>query len=439
MANFFKPTKPTAERYFDLEITGLDGKCNGIGKVGNRTWFVPGTMPGDKIKAETTEISKNTGFAKVQKFYEKSSKRIDHNCKYEHCGGCSCLFIPTEDQIQAKKRGIQQIFRKNAGFDLPEPSKITEGSRFQYRRTCRLSTYYNRNTKQIEIGFRQAASHKIAEIETCPVLKKSLSDLITKLRKTLNQISSKEFFGHIELTEAENGVFITIQHNREFSSEDISILRSKLCTNQVFVYLLNKNHVLKNINENSQQPFYTINGLKLLFSPESFIQINEAVNESIVSTVIDYANPKENDDILDLFCGMGNLTLPLAQKAHHVTGVEVVSTMVDQGRTNAAINNVSKASFIQQDLAVDFSKEDFAKHKYSCIILDPGREGAGNAIKFICKQKIKHLVYVSCNPITVTRDMAILNKAGYKIIDWSIFNMFSNTEHIEAVFNIELK
>lgn len=348
------------------------------------------------------------------------------------------MFIPAVLQIQAKKKGIQQIFHKNAGFDLPEPDHIVEGSMLNYRRTCRLSTYYNRNSKCLEIGFRQAGSHRIEEISSCPVLKNSLSKIIDILRRTLNQLSIREFIGHVELTEAENGIYITIQHNRDFSPEDMDLMQNQLCDNSIFLCLLDKSHKLRMLNKNFQPPFYTIQDIKLQFSPESFIQINSDVNKKIVSAVLEYARIQPEDQILDLFCGMGNLTLPLARKARKVTGVEVVAEMVDQAQNNARANNIENAVFVRQDLSEDFFLQEFAREKYDCVVLDPGREGAGNAVNYICTNKIRHLVYVSCNPITVTRDMAILNKAGYVIKSWSLFNMFPNTEHIEAVFDIYL-
>lgn len=436
MANFFKPSKPTTDRYFDLDIIGLDGRCNGIGKTKNRTWFVPNTMPGDKIKAELTEVSKNTGFAKVQKFYSKSNERIDSPCCQTNCGGCSCQFIPIKTQILAKMDGIKQIFRKNAGFELEEPIKIVEGDTFHYRRTCRLSTYFNRKTNRLEVGFRQSNSHKIEEVSSCMVLTETLSNIINTVRSVINKISVKEFIGHIELTEAENGTHITIQYNKDLSKQDLELLKKELVSESVNVSIIDKNKKLQNLNPNYTQPFYLINNIKLEFSPESFIQINGKVNESIISTVIDFADISTNDSILDLFCGMGNLTLPLAQKAKNVTGVEVVAQMINQAKNNAQKNNINNASFIEFDLSTDFSNEEFAQKQYNCIILDPGREGAGNAIDFICQKKVNHIVYVSCNPITVTRDMAKLKNAGYIIENWALFNMFSHTEHIEAVFNI---
>lgn len=435
MANFFKPVKSQTDRYFDLEITDLDGKCRGVGHNAGRTWFVSGTMPGDSIRAEKKEISKGVGTASVQKFHARSSDRITENlCEFsDRCGGCSCQFIPVEKQIDAKCRGLRQVFRKNVGIELQSPDRIVTGAEFGYRRVCRLSTYYNRSNRIIEIGFRMANSNRIVEIADCRVLLPELSAVIAPLRTVVNCLESRAFIGHIELLRADNGIFVLIRHTGKFPDADREILKKWSAEAGVTVYVQNESNSLICVSDKELKPCYEVRGVRYDFLPDAFIQINGAVNNEMIDTVLEYMAPKNNESILDLFSGMGNFTLQLAGKAGSVTGVEVVDTMVKTGNSNAVLNGIDNVSFVRCDLSREFQKEDFARKSYDGILLDPGRDGAACASSFIAKVKPKRVVYVSCNPITATRDFKILIDAGYNFKRWSIFNMFTHTEHVETV------
>lgn len=435
MANFFKPVKSQTDRYFDLEITDLDGKCRGVGHNAGRTWFVSGTMPGDNIRAEKKETSKGVGTASVQKFHVCSSDRVTENlCEFSDlCGGCSCQFIPVEKQIDAKCRGLRQVFRKNVGIDLQSPDRIVTGEEFGYRRACRLSTYYNRSTRIIEIGFRMANSNKIVEIADCKVLLPELSAVIAPLRSVINSLESRASIGHIELLKADNGIFVLIRQTGKISDADRESLNKWSAEESVTVFIQDESNSLICLSDEELKPYYEARGVRYEFLPDAFIQINGAVNNEMIDTVLEYMAPKGNESFLDLFSGMGNFTLQLAGKAGSVTGVEVVDTMVKTGISNAVLNGIENVSFVQCDLSREFRKENFAMKSYDGILLDPGREGAACASSFIAKVKPKRVVYVSCNPITATRDFKILIDAGYCFKRWSIFNMFTHTEHVETV------
>lgn len=153
---FFKPQKQSVDRYFDLTIESLDGHCIGVGKKNDRTWFVPNTMIGDEVRVEKKETNQKTGTATVQKYHKKSELRCSEQCCHaDKCGGCSCQFIPQEKQIRAKIEGLKQIFSKNVNIKLSEPDDIVTKSPYHYRRTCRLSTYFDSKNGELHLGFRQ--------------------------------------------------------------------------------------------------------------------------------------------------------------------------------------------------------------------------------------------------------------------------------------------
>lgn len=436
MANFFKPEKSKTDRYFDLEITDLDGRCCGVGHVGDRTWFVPGTVPGDRVRVERKELSKGVGTATVQKMLSPSKRRVAKGlCPYVGvCGGCSCQTVTPEMQIEAKCRGLQQVFRKNVGVELPTPDRIVTGNAWNYRRVCRLSTYFNRKTGKLEVGFKQASSNKIAQIESCMVLETEISALLPAVREVLNHLEARSFIGHIELLKADNGLFMLLRHNRELGSADAKILEVWARANNVSVFL--QSNGAENacpLVADSLVPCFSVFGVRYEFTPDAFIQINGAVNEEMIRTAVEYAAPDGSASVLDLFSGIGNFTLQLALKAGSVTGVEVVDSMVKRASDNAKLNGISNADFVRCDLSGDFSREEFARARFDTVLLDPGRDGAAEASAFLGRKRPARIVYVSCNPITATRDFKILHDAGYSISRWSCFDAFCHTSHVETV------
>ena len=434
MVMFFKPQKPQVDRYFDLKIESLDGHCIGVGKKDDRIWFVPNTMIGDEVKVEKKEAGKKTGTAIVQKFYKKSEQRCAEKCIYtSKCGGCSCQFIPHEQQIKAKIDGLKQIFSKNVNIKLPDPDSTIIKSPYHYRRTCRLSTYFDNKSDYLHLGFREKNSHNIIDIDSCAVLKENLSDLINPLRVFLNTLSTKYTVGHVELTSADNGVFVLIRFAQKFPGEpDIEKYR-QFCIKHNINGFIQTDDSLTKIYGTENQAEYTVNNIKYLFRPNDFIQINEEINQEIISQAVSYLDLKSSESVMDLFCGIGNFSLQLAARAKQVCGIEVVKDMVEQASANARINNLSNTKFIRFDLSENLSNCRELFESYDAVLLDPGRKGAKEISEFLGKSKIKKIVYVSCNPITATRDFKIICNHGFKIKGWSIFDMFPHTEHVETV------
>ncbi len=429
----FKPQKSQTNRYFDLEITDLDAHCRGIGKANGKTWFVTGTMPGDKVRAETMQASKNTGTASVQKFYEKSPSRAEIKCPmHGKCGGCPCMHVPNSEQLKAKLEGVKQTFRKNAGIDLPEPDEVMEGEAYAYRRTCRLSTYTGRDGV-LKLGFREQGSDKIADIEKCPILVNELEQLLPKIKSMLNTLESRRFIGHVELTKASNLTLVTLRHGKRLTGNDEQIISKFAQDENIDLYVIEGKNSPRRIRSDLADPKYESNGLSYIFDPESFIQVNGAMNEHLVRKAVTYADVTNNETALDLFCGVGNFALQMAKTGGKIIGVECVKKMVTLARTNAMSNGITNVTFEEFDLTDEKNKPNFFKEKIDVALLDPGRNGANEAVGMLAKLKVPKIVYVSCNPTTAVRDFKKLRESGYVIRKWSAYNMFPNTEHVETV------
>ncbi len=446
MVRFYKPApKDVSQKHFALQIKGLDNNLRGIGQDSGVTWFVEGALPGEDVIVRAIDKKKNTGNAELIAVKKTSELRQSCSCEYaDKCGGCSLQHMPLDLEVTSKVQGVQRLFKKNLSFELKEPSFIESSVPSHYRRVCRLSIMADR--KEFKIGFREKYGKKIVEVEHCEVLDEALSIIIPKIREVCLKVSNFKLLGHVELVKADNCVAVLVRTINALPKQDKELFKQFGNDNNVLCFVLERFEKTKEdlvqreelscLNSeltNNELPYYDNNGVKIHFRPTDFIQINSHVNDKMYEVVSKYLNLDKEDEILDLFCGLGNFTLPLAKHVKHVYGVELVGGMVRLAKQNATENNIDNAEFIVQDLDEEFERTLWAKSKVTKVLLDPGRQGAARVMPYLVNRKIPHIVYVSCNPLTLVRDIRVLLKSGYEIKDWSLFNMFPRTEHVETV------
>jgi len=437
MAQFFKPQpKPKQTSTLELAIDRLDLHGVGIGRHQGKTIFVEGAMPGELIKARLTDDKKQHGFAQLQKILTPSPQRQTPFCPhYEQCGGCSTQHLPLALQHETKVSGVQSLFSRLAGYELGAPEFIITGDDQRYRRVCRLAIKYDKKARRAQVGFRRRLSHDLVEVSACPVLVSSLSALIEPLRALCNQLKSFRDLGHIELCEADNGPLMLLRHNGQPGEGDLALLREFAAEHQLACYLQCADQPLPLTSR--EAPFYRLGELSIGFLPGDFLQVNRTINEQMVAKVLAWLAPEAGDKVLDLFCGLGNFTLPLAGRAKEVVGVEGVMEMVLRARQNAELNGLGNVRFFQSNLDEPFVHAPWAKEPFSLVVLDPARPGAAGSMPHLLKLAPKRLVYVSCNPVTAARDCQRLHAEGYRLTRWGLFDMFPHTGHVETILLFE--
>ena len=184
-------------------------------------------------------------------------------------------------------------------------------------------------------------------------------------------------------------------------------------------------------------PWYGINQINLYFNPQGFIQVNAKINQQMIDNAIKWLDIKPTDRILDLFCGVGNFTLPLARFASSVTGVEGLAELVAKAEYNAQRNNITNAAFYQHNLEQDVSQQPWAKQGFTKVLLDPARAGAAEVMPYVCALQPECIVYISCNPATLARDSQIADQRGYRVVKVTMLDMFPHTEHLESMVLFE--
>lgn len=253
-----------------------------------------------------------------------------------------------------------------------------------------------------------------------------------------DQPEGKRQLGHVELVSADNGPLMVLRHTAALTVEDKRKLERFSHSSGVALYLAPESEILERVT--GESPWYSSDG-RLTFSPRDFIQVNDGVNQPLqmVTTALAWLDVQPTDRVLDLFCGMGNFTLPLAKRAASVVGVEGVPALVAKGRENAAQNHLQNVTFFHENLEEDVTLQAWAKHGFDKFLLDPARAGAPGVMQHVIKLAPTRVVYVSCNPATLARDSEALLSAGYQIQRLAMLDMFPHTGHQESMVLFERK
>lgn len=437
MVQFFKQSKPKLAPQAPLDVTIAEVNSHGIGVTRHqgKALFVPAALKGERVRVRIEQQNAKYQTAQLLKVLTPSAIREKPFCPYiNECGGCSLQHMAVAEQRTLKARTLVELFSRQGISELPELEWLADSPAQGYRRVARLAIRLQ--GKGVALGFRRSQSHQLVEIAHCGVLRPQLSELIAPLRSLLNQLKASKQLGHIELYQAEEGIAVLLRHTASLLAHDLELLVAFAQTRDLALFLE---------DDNSRRPlhvpfslYYQIDNIKLSFTPGDFIQINGQLNSQLVAKAQHWLAPTPGNAVLDLFCGVGNFSLPLAAAGHLVIGVEGVMEMVEQARGNAEDNGLSQAQFYRADLAVDFTQESWAQQGFDRVLLDPGRAGAEQVMPYLCQLAPARLLYVSCNPVTLARDSRPLLAAGYKLTALCLIDMFPHTVHCEAMALFEL-
>ncbi|WP_413110968.1 23S rRNA (uracil(1939)-C(5))-methyltransferase RlmD [Thaumasiovibrio sp. DFM-14] len=434
MAQFFKPQrrKVADTRHKLIKITRLDTQGAGVGGLDGKTVFVEGVLPGEEALIQITEQKRQYARAKLIKVQQASSQRQAPFCQYYgRCGGCNLQHLTYSAQVEHKKSALVQLMSRAAGENVEAVTTETLSSQDQsYRRSCRLSLWVDKQ-HQLQMGFRQRSSKAIIDIARCPVLMPSLSALLPELKALLVSFTQPKQLGHIELVEADNGVVLMLRHLSGLKADHLARLDAFAATHQLMLFTSVDGQTI--VQRQGEKPFYTIEGEKIWFTPGDFIQINRTVNAAMVARALAWLEPTASDRVLDLFCGLGNFSLPLARQVAEVVGVEGVDDMVARAKKNAEHNQIHNAAFYQANLEDDIHTQPWAQKAFNKVLLDPARGGAAGVMAHLLSLAPQRIVYVSCNPATLARDSKELLDNGYRLSKLCAMDMFPHTGHSESM------
>ncbi|MBN2866935.1 MAG: 23S rRNA (uracil(1939)-C(5))-methyltransferase RlmD [Thiotrichales bacterium] len=396
-------TQPNIISHLDIEGLTHDGR--GVTRQNGKAIFVPNAVPGDMVKVKITQSQAKFDEAELLEIEQASSDRTPPFCPlYNECGGCQLQHLSIDAQRHWKTENFITRLTQSVSAKHCKVAPALIGNDTGYRRRARLGLSISKIDKVARLGFRQHASNELVDIDQCPVLTPALNLALKDQRATLLEQASRAY-KEITFVEADNGVF-------SVSSADT--------------------------HDTSIEPLYDIEGLQLNFPADGFVQVNREQNLQMVKQAIEWLELDTKQTVLDLFCGVGNFTLPISKHCKMATGIEGLAELVDTANHNAKQNQLDNVDFIKTDLFEDFSKLPwFRKQKYSRILLDPGRQGAFEISKVLHELKPEIIVYVSCNASTLIRDIRELEKQGYHLHKAGLIDMFPHTTHTEVMVQLK--
>ncbi|MBY6190366.1 23S rRNA (uracil(1939)-C(5))-methyltransferase RlmD [Microbulbifer agarilyticus] len=435
-----KPSKATPE----VEIERFSHEVRGIARHQGKTVFVDNALPGETVRIRYTANRAKFDEAVATEVLIASPDRQTPPCPHaEVCGGCALQQMTPAAQIDAKQ---QILLDQLSRFAKATPEQVLPpltGSTLGYRRKARLGVRFVKpksgGKASLVLGFREKGSNDLTDVEQCPVLPAEASALIPQLRETILQCEGRRNISHIEIAAGEDHTALVIRHLQPLSEEDRERWLGFAKQHQLHLYLqgeqgdANTHKVCPESGPARLHYVLPAFDLTLNFHPQDFIQVNFEINRQMVSLALELLDVQQEDRVLDLFCGLGNFTLPLATRAREVVGVEGLFSLTERARENASANGIDNVRFQAADLTEDFSRSPWARGGFDRILLDPPRNGALEVVRNIGQFNAKAILYISCNPATLARDTAELIQQGYVLRKAGVMDMFPHTTHVESI------
>jgi len=416
-----------------VEITALSHDGRGIARLAGKAMFIEDALPGESVRFRILRRRREYDEAQVTEVLQASPQRAQPRCgHFGICGGCALQHLAPEAQVAAKQQTLLDNLERIGGLRPETVAPPLLGPIWGYRRRARLSAYRDPGGKVL-VGFTERHRHRVTDVRQCHVLDPRVGGLIDRLSELLGGLSIPDKIPQLEVAVGDDGVVLVMRVMAPPSEAD----RSKLAafgTQHNLRIILQGEGVLAELHYRLPESDVTI-----AFQPADFIQVNGEMNRRLVQLALDALDPQPDEDVLDLFSGLGNFTLPLARRARSVVGVEGEAGLVARARQNAENNGIANASFELANLFDEKQHGPWAKRQYARILLDPPRAGAREIIAQFPHLKARRIVYVSCHPATLARDARLLADQGWRLTQAGVLDMFPHTAHVEsmAVFDQE--
>lgn len=421
-----------------LTITDLSHDGRGIARHNDKVVFVQNALPGETVVAQLNRRTRHFDEATAQSVEKPSSDRVEPACEfYDRCNGCTMMHVSDEKQIDFKFNTLKYNLDKMAHLQPLRWLPHLSDRHWHYRRRARLSVKWVAGKDKVLVGFREKNGRFVADMDDCLVLEKPLADLIKPLQALVLKMSIRTHIPQVECALGDQQPALILRHMRPLSEADMDLLKDFADTHGVQLFLQSKGPDTVTAIAPEYAPLIfelPHHALRYEFLPNDFIQVNQAMNEQMIDRVLSVLELNNESRVLDLFCGLGNFTLPMARYCQQVTGVEGDQQLVERARHNAILNGLNHVAFYTADLTEDHSQSTWLKQDFSHVLIDPPRSGAWDILPLIAKTTAKTLVYVSCHPASLARDSGrLVNDLGFTMESAGVMDMFPHTSHVESM------
>ncbi|MFK2904769.1 23S rRNA (uracil(1939)-C(5))-methyltransferase RlmD [Dyella ginsengisoli] len=424
-------------------ITDLSHDGRGVARIDGKTVFVSGALVDEQVRLRIRKRHRHFDEAEVVEVIVPSPHRVTPRCRhFGECGGCSLQHMDAAAQIHAKQRVLADNFARIGKVSPQHWLEPLTDAPWGYRRKGRLSVRHVPKKERVLVGFRQEANPRfVAEITHCEVLHPSLGPKVGLLAEMISGLAAARDIPQVEFAGGDEGIALVFRHMQPLSERDTATLVAFGQQHGFAIYLqpggVSSVHLLW--PEQSHLAFRIAAGegvpdVELEFRPLDFVQVNAGMNAKMMARALELLDPQPTDRVLDLFCGLGNFTLPIARRVAEVVGVEGEHGLVERAGENAARNGLANARFHVANLFEDQRGTDWARQPWDKLLLDPPRAGADKVLEYLPHKATKRIVYVSCHPASLARDAGILvNQHGFRLTSAGVMDMFPHTSHVESI------
>jgi 23S rRNA (uracil1939-C5)-methyltransferase len=438
-------------------IESLDMEGRGVGHLQNedgtpgKVIFVEGALPGERVGFQSFRRKPKWEAATLTELHNESSLRVKPKCAhFGTCGGCAMQHVDAAAQVAIKQRVLEDSLWHIGKVRAETMLRPIQGPTWGYRYRARLSVRHVQKKGGVLVGFHERKSSFIADMQTCEILPPHVSAMLVPLRRLVESLSIVNRMPQIELAVGEDVTALVLRNMEPLTTEDEQRLREFADAHRVQWWLQPK-------GPDTVYPFYPAEvqlhyalpefGIRMPFKPTDFTQVNHQINRVLVSRALRLLDVQPGERVADLFCGLGNFTLPLATQAGAVVGIEGSTALTERAQENARINGLADKTSFQCRNLFEATAEDFAAlGRFDRMLVDPPREGALAVCQAIVGMgeaqpalRPKRIVYVSCNPATLARDAGFLvHQGGYVLKQAGVVNMFPHTAHVESIAVFEL-
>jgi 23S rRNA (uracil1939-C5)-methyltransferase len=403
-------------------------------------WFVDGSLPGELVRVEPGRRRRSHHQGRLVEVIEAADERVVPPCdRFGVCGGCVLQHLDYRAQVAGKEKSLLDSLER-IGRTVPEHlDSAIVGEPWGYRRKARLGVRFVPSKGGVLVGFRERHKSFVTPLDDCLTLRPEAARLLPGLRDLISRLERPDRLPQVEVAVADNATAIVIRHLERLGDDERGRIESFARQEDIQVYLQAGGvDSVRPLWPQQPEPLrYRLAGLEagLQFQPTDFIQVNGTVNEALVRRAIDWMAPSPAETVLDLFCGIGNFSLPLACRAGRVIGIEGEAGLVAQARANAARNRIGNIEFRVADLQNYEGCAPAAPASVDALLVDPPRTGAMDVVRdLVPRLNPDRIVYVSCNPATLARDAEILvRRHGYRLSRAAIADMFPHTAHVESI------
>lgn len=429
-----------------LSVVDLAHDGRGVGRAissaqadgSGKTVFVHGALPGEQVLARRIGRNRRFDEAVCEQVIEASADRVTPQCPYfEQCGGCALQHLAVDAQREFKHKRLVDNLTRLGEVTPQQWWAPMVGPTWGYRRRARLSVRLVAAKGRVLVGFREKQGRYVADMHHCAILDPRFGQQLESLSLLIASLSVPDAIPQLEVACGDDSAAMVVRHMQPLTAPDLRHLQRWSEAHDIAIYLQSGGpDTVQRLCPDSHQLSYHLPefDVRFEFGPEHFIQVNADINRQLVRRAVDLLALRGGERVLDLFCGLGNFSLPLGRAAAQVVGVEGDAALVAAAQANARRNGMDHCQFVSCDLNGDHSKQDWAQRQFDAVLLDPPRAGAEVALPWIARSGAKSVVYVSCNPATLARDAGLLvHQHGYTLVGAGIADMFPHTAHVESI------